>query len=236
MDPVQALQAVGWSELEARVYVTLVESGEPLTGYQIAKAARIARANVYPVVERLVRRSAVVEEPLESAPQYRAVPFEVVAQGQLATVQKTLDAVKTSLPAVKSPSRFLAGRGAGAVWAQGLALIARAQAKLDVGASEGTVRAFGEALETARHRGVREQFFCFDNCPPPGCGVCQNPVPVFSGTYNPKGWLVLLGEDETLITIGTSDDAELVITNMAPIQETLRLLFNSLIAREGRGR
>jgi hypothetical protein len=50
---------------------------------------------------------------------------------------------------------------------------------------------------------------------------------VFSGDFNPKGWLVLLDGEEMLITVGTGDDAELVLTNMAPIRDTLRLLFNA---------
>jgi predicted transcriptional regulator len=231
LDPVQALQAVGWSELEARVYVTLIESDEPLTGYQIAKAARLARANVYTVVERLIRRGALVEEPGGPAPRYRAVPFDAVARGQLASVQKSLDAVLTALPDVKSRSRLVAGRGEDAVWTHGLALISAAHGKIDIGASHGTVAPFAAALQEARQRGVEENFFCFDNCPPPGCGVCQNPVPVFSGDFNPKGWLVLVGEEDTLVTVGSGDDAELVLTNMAPIRETLQLLFSSRVPR-----
>jgi len=230
VDPVQALQEVGWSELEARVYLTLMESEEPLTGYQIAKVARLARANVYTVVERLVRKGAVTEEPLEGVARYRAVSFDVVARGQLATVQKTLDAVRVALPTVKSPSRLSAGRGEGAVRVHGLALIAASQTRIDIGASQGTVQPFGDALGDARQRGVQEHFFCFDNCPAPGCGVCQNPTPVFSGGFNPKGWLVMLGEEDTLVTVGSGNDAELILTNMAPIRETLRLLFKSVVS------
>lgn len=232
LDPVKALQTIGWSELEARVYVTLVESEESLTGYQIAKAARIARANVYTVVERLVRRGALVEEPLDTTPRYRAVPFDVVAKGHLASIQNTLDTVRTVLPQVKSHSRLKSGRGEGAIWTQGLALIAAQHDKIDVGASFGTVRPFAPALQEARQRGVEEKFLCFDSCPPPGCGVCQNPIPVFSGDFNPKGWLVLLGEGDALITVGTGDDAEFVVTNMAPIRETLLLLFGSRTTHE----
>lgn len=226
MDLVETLQDVGWSELEARVYLALVESAQPLTGYQTAKAARIARANVYPVIERLVRRGAVTEEPGDGAPRYRAVSFDVVARGHLASLEATLEAVQNALPSVKSAALLETGRGERAVRTHGLALIESARTTLAVGASAATVYPFAAALAVARERyGVEEHFGCFDSCPPPGCGVCRQPVPLFPGAFRPKGWLVIVGAEETLVAVGTGESAEFVRTNLAPIRETLRMVL-----------
>jgi sugar-specific transcriptional regulator TrmB len=228
MDPVQALQEVGWSELEARVYVALTATDEALTGYQVAKIARSARANVYPVLEKLVRRGALVEEPQDQGPRYRPVPFNDIAHSQLSSMQKTLSAIAAMLPTSARPHTLVTARGDRAVWTHGMALVTATRRSLDIGASHGTVRPFAEPLAQARARGVHERFLCFDRCPAPGCGVCQNPIPVSTGEFNPTGWLVLLRDDaETLIAMGEGDDTELILTNMAPIRETLNMLFRT---------
>ncbi len=228
MDPVKALQEVGWSELEARVYVSLIETGEALTGYQVAKVARVARANVYPVLERLVRRGALIEEPHQSGPRYRALPFATVSEAQMTVMQKTLTAIEAALPSVHRPSTLATARGEDALLAHGLSLVNSARLRLDVGASEGTIRHFSGALAQARERGVSERFLCFDHCPPPGCGVCQNPLVASTGEFNPKGWLVLLRDDEdTLISVGSGAQVDLLLTNMDPVRETLKLLFRA---------
>ncbi|PSR20342.1 MAG: TrmB family transcriptional regulator [Sulfobacillus acidophilus] len=228
MDLVQALQEVGWSELEARVYVALAATDEALTGYQVAKIARSARANVYPVLEKLVRRGALVEEPQDQGPRYRPVPFSDIAQSQLSSMKKTLGAIAAMLPTSARPQTLVTARGDKAVWTHGLKLLTSTHRTLDVGASHGTVKPFAEGLAEARERGVRERFLCFDRCPPPGCGVCQHPIPVSTGKFNPTGWLVLLRDnEETLIAMGEGDDSELVLTNMAPIRETLNMLFRT---------
>lgn len=228
MDPIQALQEVGWSELEARVYVALTETEEALTGYQVAKVSRSARANVYPVLEKLIRRGAVVEEPQDQGPRYRAVAFSAIADSQLSSMKKTLSSIAAVLPVARPPKTLVTGRGEGAMWAHGMALLTSAQHHLDIGASHGTVRLFAEPLAQARERGVTERFLCFDRCPAPGCGVCQNPIPVSTGEFNPTGWLVLLRDNEdTLISMGEGEHTELVLTNMAPIRETLNMLFRT---------
>lgn len=226
MDPVKELQEVGWSELEARVYVALVETGDALTGYQVAKAARVARANVYPVLERLVRRGALLEEPQNPGPRYRALPFSTVSHAQMTTMQKKLTAIEAALPTVRRPKTLVTARGDDAVWVHGMSLVTSVRQRLDVGASLGTVRPFADVLAQARDRGVSERFLCFDHCPSPGCGVCQNPIAASTGEFNPKGWLVFLCDDEDmLITVGSGATAELVLTNMEPIRETLKMLF-----------
>ena len=228
IEPVKELQEVGWSELEARVYVALVEAGDALTGYQVAKAARVARANVYPVLERLVRRGALLEEPHHTGPRYQALPFAAVSRAQITAMQNKLTAIEAALPTVRQPHTLVTARGDDAIWAHGLSLVTSARHHLDIGASLGTVQPFADALAGARERGVSERFLCFDHCPRPGCGVCQTPIAASTGEFNPKGWLVLLRDDEdALITVGSQDTAELVLTNMEPILETLKILFHS---------
>jgi len=228
INPIQALQEIGWSELEARVYVALVGTNEALTGYQIAKVARTARANVYPVLERLVRRGALMEEPNDQGLRYRPMPFAAVAHSQMTMMEQTLTAIEAALPTVRPIKTLVTSRGSQAVFTQGSALVSATRHHLDVGASQGTVQPFARALEEARERGVIERFLCFDHCPAPGCGVCQDPIGVSARAFHPTGWLVFMRDDEdTLITVGDGDEAELLLTNMAPIRETMKMLFRA---------
>lgn len=233
-DPVQELQKIGWTELEARLYVALVASPESLTGYQVAKAARVARANVYPVLERLVRRGAVTEDPESPGSRYRAVPFHLVSQAQLASVSQTLSAIEENLPEVHRNHWLTTARGERALETHARGLVTETKRYLEIGASHNTIRHLQSALQQAQSRGVQQKFLCFDNCPAPGCGVCRNPVPVSPGKFSPKGWLILIKDnDETLIAIGGGSQTDLVLTNMEPVRESLRILF-SVVERLGK--
>jgi len=226
MDPVKALQEIGWSELEARVYVALWESGTDLSGYQVAKAAHIARANVYPVLERLIRRGAVQEYPATEGSRYRAVAFTTIADAQMAIWSERMANLKEALAKPLTPPRVAVARGVEAGLAHGFRVIQEASRTLDIGASYGSVRPFANVLAEARQRGVKERFLCFDRCPPPGCGVCQDPIMVGTGPFRSTGWLLLVRDKEdALIASGTDEKREILLTDLAPIQETVQLLL-----------
>ena len=67
------LQAVGFTEYEARVYLALLEQ-HPSTGYQISRDAGIPRSMVYEALGRLEARGAVLSSEDKRATHYRPVP------------------------------------------------------------------------------------------------------------------------------------------------------------------
>src|SRR5699024_8040095 len=69
------LQALGFSEYEARAYVALLGETD-LNGYEVAKASGMPRANVYPVLERLVSRRAARRIETRAGRRYAAIPPE----------------------------------------------------------------------------------------------------------------------------------------------------------------
>ena len=69
-----ALTALGFSDLEARVYVALLENPDG-TGYAVAQRIGKANANTYKAIESLLRKGAVMEDGGEPR-CYRAVPAE----------------------------------------------------------------------------------------------------------------------------------------------------------------
>lgn len=139
IDAVTELQKLGWTEQEAKIYVTLIANSESLTGYQVEKLAHIARANVYPMLDRLVRRGAVTQEPQFSGLRYRAVPFRLVSQTELATVTQTLSTIAENLPQVHTQNRLITARGKRILETHVNGLALAAKDRLDFGASYNTV-------------------------------------------------------------------------------------------------
>jgi Cd2+/Zn2+-exporting ATPase len=73
MDITSNLQAIGFTEYEARVYLALLEQ-HPATGYQLSRDAGIPRSMVYEALGRLETRGAVLSSVDKRATHYRPVP------------------------------------------------------------------------------------------------------------------------------------------------------------------
>src|SRR2546421_8660396 len=116
MPAVVDLTPFGFTPTESQVYGALLRLG-PSTGYAVAHATRVARANTYGALEGLAGRSAAIRLPGRPA-RYRAVdPRALIAQ--LAAEQgQALDplsqALRDSSEPVEPESRAAAGARAAA--------------------------------------------------------------------------------------------------------------------------
>src|SRR5207247_9368650 len=94
------LTPFGFTTTESLVYRTLLRLG-PATGYAVARAARLARANAYGALEGLVTRGAAARSPGRPA-RYRPVdPHPLLAQAA-AQQGQSLDPL---LPTLESAGR-----------------------------------------------------------------------------------------------------------------------------------
>ena len=76
------LQGLGFSDYEARAYMTLLER-HPATAYEVSKLAGLPRANVYAVLQSLQHKHAVQpvsENPARYAPVEPEILFERIAE------------------------------------------------------------------------------------------------------------------------------------------------------------
>ena len=97
------LTPFGFTPTESLVYTTLLRLG-PATGYAVARAARLARANAYSALEGLVTRGAASRTPPPSRPaRYRPTdPQGLLAQ--LAMMQgEALDRLGRELRDISRP-------------------------------------------------------------------------------------------------------------------------------------
>jgi len=121
------LTPFGFTPTESQVYPALLKLG-PSTGYAVAHAARVARANTYGALEGLVGRTAAIRLPGRPAKYRAADPQALIAQ--LAAEQgEALDRLSAGLSAasasVEPETRTVVG--ARAVGNLILQLVARAE-------------------------------------------------------------------------------------------------------------
>src|SRR5207245_2784745 len=150
------LTPFGFTATESRVYAALLRLG-PSTGYAIAHAARVARANTYGALEGLVGRTAAIR--LVGRPmRYRAAdPPALLAQ--LAAQQgEALDRLSAALRGAVHPgepdTRSVAG--ARAVANLIMQLVARAERRAEGVLAAELVRPTFPAWRRAKERAVLE--------------------------------------------------------------------------------
>ncbi|MGH8041311.1 MAG: TrmB family transcriptional regulator [Rudaea sp.] len=194
------LQALGFTEYEARAYVTLLER-EECNGYELAKASGIPRANVYAVIEKLLRRGAARRLETADGPRYAAVPSAQMLRGIELSQQRALVA------AGKALARMVRPREPGAVFnLRGNELTAKLRQMID--AAEHTLliaiqpaeaAQFADPLRMARERGVAITTLCLDACPHE-CGHCQGDIHRYQlARQGQARWLVLVADDRDVI-------------------------------------
>ncbi len=224
---INELQKFGFTVVEAKVYAALASHGEAMTGYQIAKEAGVARPNVYPALQRLVERGAVLEQRLENAGHYAAAPFSALAEAYIRTLSQSAGRITDQLTRTADPSQLRYAQGIDAAMTHGLSLIRRASNRLDVGSSVGLVTLFADPLAEAKQRGVEQRYLCFDNCPDNGCGLCTSPLRLNLEDFRSTGWLIMIRDhEEGFIVTGYPAKTEVVITTIAPITYSIGLLIN----------
>src|SRR5260370_42218948 len=126
------LTPCGFTPTESLVYSVLLRLG-PSTGYAVARAGRLARANAYSALEGLVTRGAASRTPSPARPvRYRPTDPQALL-AQLATLQgEALDRLGRELRGLSRPgdpvTREIAGHRA--VGDLVLQLVARAERRV----------------------------------------------------------------------------------------------------------
>jgi len=127
------LTPFGFTPTESLVYATLLRLG-PATGYAVARASRLARANAYGALEGLVTRGAAVRTPPPGRPaRYRPTDPQALL-AHLATLQgEALDRLARALRDRSHPGEPVTRQvgGSRAVANLILQLVARAERSVD---------------------------------------------------------------------------------------------------------
>jgi sugar-specific transcriptional regulator TrmB len=131
-NPVSALLDLGFTEIEARLFVELTRLG-PATGYRLSKAVGKAAANTYQALETLAQKGAVLVDEADDAKTWRAVPGpELIAALEARHAQKSQQALSalSTLKAPEAEARLYALKTPDQVIARARAMIAAARSVL----------------------------------------------------------------------------------------------------------
>ncbi len=201
VDSVALLHELGFTEYEARAYLSLVRAGS-LNGYEVAKASGLPRANVYGVLERLIERGAARRLETRNGIRYRATAPERLVQRLEKTHQQILTAVRDALaeltPAKESDPVFNM-RGYGELLAQARTIIDKAHTSLLVAIQPREAAALAKPLREAGARGVAITTLCMEACPAE-CGGCQGGIHRYHlAPAEDARWLMLVADDNRMI-------------------------------------
>lgn len=209
-DLLSEMQGLGFSEYEARAYVTLLERGQ-LTGYQLAKATGIPRPNIYPVLDRLQVRGVAARIDVKGGTRYVALPAEAMLDRIGREMSGRLERAKEALRGVQeTPSSEVVWNVEGyeAVMNRALALVDHAREQILVGNWSREASALSAAMSAATARGVRVTTLCIQGCPEE-CGGCRGEIYRYPVVPEQKGrWLVLSVDDEELLVAEMTPDGD----------------------------
>jgi len=192
------LTPFGFTATESEAYAALLRLG-PSTGYAVAHATRVARANTYGALEGLVRRTAALRLPGSPA-RFRATdPAALIVQ--LAAQQgEALDRLSRSLrdaagPAEPETRSVTGGRAVANLIIQ---VVARAERRVEGVLSAELLRPTLPAWRRAKERAALELRVAGD--------APAEASPILSGTVSADVPIVLLIDDvQTLVVAGSGE-------------------------------
>lgn len=206
----QQLQALGFSEYEARAYIALLEHGA-LTGYRLARYSGIPRPNIYPVLDRLQQRGAVSRIQFKEGVRYSALPAEEMLARLSRTVEGHLERAGRALRdmAAATPADYVWNvQGYEGAMARAEVLIDGAERQLLVGVWAEESRRLSGAFDRALTRGVSPTILCIQGCPEE-CGGCRGKI--YRYRLAPAAdtrWLLLVRDGRELLAGQVSPGGE----------------------------
>jgi len=195
------LTPFGFTPTESLVYTTLLRLG-PTTGYAVALASRLARANVYGALEGLVTRGAATRvSPATRPVRYRPTDPQALL-AHLATLQgEALDRLSRALRDTSHPGEPATKEvaGARAVANLILQLVARAGGVNGVLAAELWRPTLPAWRHASREGGAKLDVRIAGDIPAGAESIARGSVPADSPT------ILLFDEAQVVVTAGTGE-------------------------------
>lgn len=167
MDELKLLHEFGFSQNEAKCYIALHKKS-PMTGYQVAKAAKITRTMVYDILRRLERKGTV--HVIEGNPKlYSAVSYKKLVSSMKREHAKKLEELEKNLErigrSVGNQDYVLNVSNHDELKILIKTAIREAREEIYLSLWDLEARLFNKELEEANGRGVRIYIFSFCKMP-----------------------------------------------------------------------
>ncbi len=203
MEAIEQLQQLGFSQYEAKAYVTLLRDN-PLNGYELARESGIPRPNIYAVLHKLEESGAVLRLVTKEYTRYVPVPAVELLEKLKSRYQDTLEATSTSLQAISSPPQveaILNFRGYTGLIEEARALLERTRDSLLLSIWPEEAQTLGDDVQKCAERGVEVTTLCLHGCAHP-CPTCHGAVYRYSLFPEREMRCLLLVSDETELLAG----------------------------------
>ena len=201
MEVIQQLQQLGFSQYEAQAYIALLKKN-PLNGYELAKASKIPRPNIYAVLEKLEEDGAVMRMMIPNGTRYVPIPAEELIMKLKRRYQQSIEAATASLQQIASPpslESILNFRGYAELLDQARTLLDRTAHHLLLSIWPEEALPLAEPVQQALDRGVQITTLCLRGCPQP-CPACQGDVFRYAiAPENGTRWLVIVSDEKELL-------------------------------------
>jgi sugar-specific transcriptional regulator TrmB len=198
---IDSLQKLGFSQYEAQAYVALLQHN-PLNGYELARASGIPRPNIYPVLQKLEERGAVLRLETPQGRRYAPVSSQELIQRLHLHFQQSLEAARHSLSQVEAtPSREHLWNldGHAAILEHACSLIASAKETLMAAIWPDEISVLADDFYQAAQRGVKITTLCLAGCSE-NCPQCQGNIHRYALASSQKQrWLVLIVDQRELL-------------------------------------
>jgi len=197
------LSSFGFTSTESRVYAALLRLG-PSTGYAVARAAAVARANAYSALEGLVTRGAAAKA-LGRPARYRPADPQILVARLAAEHGEALDRLSRALErATQAPQpETRTVDGGRAIANLTMQLVARAQARVAGIVTPELLRLTLPAWRRAAERAVldvRVSGPVPDEAEPFAAGSVAEDSPI----------ILLIDDTQTVVTAGSPGDSTAV--------------------------
>jgi sugar-specific transcriptional regulator TrmB len=156
MDPLSELDAIGFTEYEAKVYLALLKE-YPATGYQLSKQAGIPRSMVYEALGRLDVRGAVLKTEEAKATLYRPMPPDALLDRLSDEHERRIESLREGLNLLyttRDEGRLWTLSGEGPVLSYAQDMIASAQREAMLVLTDSHVCRLRKTILEADRRGV----------------------------------------------------------------------------------
>lgn len=196
------LQQLGFTAYEAGAWLALAQS-TTLTGYEVAKHSGIPRANVYPVLKRLVERGAARRIDTRDGIRYAATPTSQLLEDMQREQQRLLTAAKAALPSQPDASQeqpVYSLQSAEQTLAAARRLIGTTRRALFIAVQPQEAALLATELREAHERGVKITTLCMEACAAE-CGACRGTIHRCAmSTGGVDRWLLVSADDEAAVT------------------------------------
>jgi HTH-type transcriptional regulator, sugar sensing transcriptional regulator len=216
METIALLGQLGFGEYESRAYITLLK-GSPLNGYELARASGLPRANIYAVLQKLEKRSAVIRLDTPDGARYSPIPPKDLLRRLRSNYDNILETAQDALESVtvqveQEPVWNI--HSYSAMLEHARSLVDSSINQLLTALSPDEASALKTNFDAAEARGVKITNLCTSACAEE-CGHCRGKIFRYSVTAQKnKRWLVVVQDEEQVLAaeIGPGDETLATLT------------------------